>query len=573
MAHVYNSGVEIPMRDGVTLAALVFQPLEGNAPTLLLRTPYGLASHGAGPTEVLPFVDAGYAVVWVESRGTFKSEGEFRPKTNEPEDGYDTVEWIISQPWSDGQVGTYGPSYCGMTQWATASTGHPALKASVVKETAMNWYRGLWYHPGGALSQSFSTFWPTAMNASNERRKLAAGRGSLDRVLDLGGGLLNGRGLSLNDHTPISTHPLLPLEQWMSEILDHPDYDEFWKEQDFTTSVPEMTQPVLSIAGWYDIFIVEQLRDFERFRREAGSEEARTGSRLVVGPWIHELDYSSEFPDRDFGAIGAAAACDLTGAHLQHFNRWLRPGVDAPAPSPAPVRLFVMGIDQWRDEQDWPLPDTTYVDYFLSGDAPNGRGELLLGGPGAASESRYRYDPRDPVPTAGGPSMPARFGFNGPVDQKEVASRPDVLCFTGPALDEDTEVTGYVKATLFVTSDAVDTDFTAKLVDVFPDGKAINLCDGILRARYRNGLDRPEHLVPGAVYEVEIDVAATSNVFRAGHRIRVDISSSNFPHYDRNTNTGGFVSRESIDDAVVAHNTILTGPDHPSRLVLPRINR
>jgi len=169
--------------------------------------------------------------------------------------------------------------------------------------------------------------------------------------------------------------------------------------------------------------------------------------------------------------------------------------------------------------------------------------------------------------------MPARFGFNGPVDQKEVASRPDVLCFTGPALDEDTEVTGYVRATLFVTSDAVDTDFTAKLVDVFPDGKAINLCDGILRARYRNGLDRPEHLVPGAVYEVEIDMAATSNVFRAGHRIRVDISSSNFPHYDRNTNTGGFISRESIDDAVVAHNTILTGPDHPSRLVLPRINR
>ncbi|WP_240617894.1 CocE/NonD family hydrolase, partial [Pseudarthrobacter sp. AG30] len=234
-----------------------------------------------------------------------------------------------------------------------------------------------------------------------------------------------------------------------------------------------------------------------------------------------------------------------------------------------------MGIDQWRDEQDWPLPDTSYTDYFLqsggSANTRNGDGTLTLDVPAESQRDEFRYDPRDPVPTAGGALLPSIPGFIGPVDQKAVDERPDVLCYTGPVLDEPVEVTGHVELKVFVSSSAVDTDITAKLVDVFPDGRAINLCDGILRLRYRNDLSNPAPLTPGEVYEVTVPMAVTSNVFLPGHRVRVDISSSNFPRYDRNTNTGGFINQESVDDAIVATNQVLHGPEHPSRLVLPII--
>jgi putative CocE/NonD family hydrolase len=306
-------------------------------------------------------------------------------------------------------------------------------------------------------------------------------------------------------------------------------------------------------------------------RTKAGSEHAREGSRLVIGPWDHE-NLTGRYPDRWFGLMAGA---DLSDAHVAFFDQWVR---DHPAPTPAPrVRIFGMGIDQWRDEQDWPLPDTQYTDYYLhSAGAANtrdGDGTLELNGASTEAMDEFHYDPRDPVPTAGGALLPALPGLVGPVDQRVVDGRGDVLCYTGPVLTEPVEITGFVQLQVFTSSTAVDTDITAKLVDVFPDGKAINLCDGILRLRYRNDLSKPEPLTAGEVYEVMIPMGVTSNVFLPEHRIRLDISGSNFPHYDRNSNTGGAISSEALENMVVADTSIHHGGVYPSRLVLPIIDR
>jgi putative CocE/NonD family hydrolase len=311
-------------------------------------------------------------------------------------------------------------------------------------------------------------------------------------------------------------------------------------------------------------------------KSEAGSAEARDGQRLIIGPWDHP-GQAGAYPDRQFGMAGDAAACDLTGEHLRFFDRWLRGRADA-LEGTAPVRIFVMGIDQWRDEQDWPLPDTEYVGYHLvsSGRANTADGDgILQPEPAArAATDTFLYDPHRPVPSIGGRLLlPGAVRGTGPADQRPVEGRDDVLCYTTAALEEAVEVTGHVSLVLHVASSAPDTDFTGKLVDVFPDGRAIYLTDGILRARYRNSLAEPELLEPGHVYEITLDLSVTSNVFLPGHRIRLEVSSSNFPRFDRNTNTGGVIAEDSADEAVVAVNRVLHGPGHASRLVLPVIRR
>ncbi|MFG2800035.1 CocE/NonD family hydrolase [Streptomyces pseudovenezuelae] len=333
--------------------------------------------------------------------------------------------------------------------------------------------------------------------------------------------------------------------------------------------------PALNIGAWCDLYIGQTLRTYTTARRQAGSVQAREGQRLIIGPWDH-MSASGVYPGRSVGPLASAQMLGLTGLHVKFFDRWLR-GDTTALDSVAPVKVFVMVIDLRRDEQEWPLPDTQWTDFHLTSaghaNTVGGDGALTTEPPTGTGHDTYLYDPRRPVPTAGGASMPTTFGFCGPVDQRTVASREDVLCFAGPVLEEAVEVTGPVSLTLYVSSSALDTDFTAKLVDVFPDGKAINLCDGILRARYRDGLATEELMEPGTVYEITVDMTATSNVFLPGHRIRVDISSSNFPRYDRNTNTGGVIARESEEQMIPAVNHIHHGPDHPSRLVLPVIDR
>ncbi|MDQ4112966.1 MAG: CocE/NonD family hydrolase [Actinomycetota bacterium] len=576
MKHVYERNVPMKTRDGVILYADVWRPMEGQAPTLLMRTPYNKEHPlmGGGLNSPLPslvaLLNAGYAVVWQDTRGTYTSEGSFTPKVNEIEDGQDAAAWIVEQGWSDGTIGMYGASYMGMTQWALATTDTPGLGAVAPTVAALNWYTGLWYSPGGALSLSLVMWWNSMMYAAEEQRSLQSGETSdPSALMRLGAAVMDP--MSLNDATPVADLPVHGKGRWFDDWLAHPDHDEYWAAQDWSGLAGSVKVPSLNIAGWYDLYVAESVADYVRVRTEGGSPRAREESRLVVGPWDHG-NLTGQYPDRFFGL---AAAGDLSETHVAFYDQTLR-GRAPETPAPR-VRLFVMGIDQWRDEEDFPLPDTQYVDHHLHSDGSantrNGNGTLTRELPSAEGSDGFRYDPRDPVPTAGGALLPSLPGLVGPVDQSAVDSRDDVLCYTGPVLTEPVEVTGFVELKVFVSSSAVDTDITAKLVDVFPDGRAINLCDGILRLRYRNSLSQPEVMEPGEVYEVTVPMSVTSNVFLPGHRIRLDISSSNFPHYDRNSNTGGVISAEALEDMVVADNTVHHGGARPSRLVLPIIER
>jgi uncharacterized protein len=578
MKHLYEPNVEMCTRDGVALVADVWRPLDGRAPTLLVRTPYGKRPYAAmgGPRDPFPalteLVNAGYAVVWQDVRGTGLSEGAFEPKVNDTADGEDTVAWVRQQSWSDGNVATYGGSYMGMVQWALAMSGTPGLRAIAPSVAATDWYSNLWYSQGGAMSLSLDTFWNALVYAQQEQRALERGlTQDPSTLMRIGGSLLDP--LPLNDATPLAELPVHGTGRWFDDWIAHPDFDKYWQDQDW--SGPEfmsrVTVPVFSIGGWYDLKINGTVEGYIGLRRHGGSDDARSKSRLLIGPWDH-ISFSGRFPDRYFGPL---AQVDLAAEHIAFFDEHVRGQV--PASPPPRVRIFVMGIDQWRDEEDWPLPDTQYTDMYLnsagSAATRDGDGSLDLEVPTVDATDRFTYDPRDPVPTAGGALLPDTPGLVGPVDQRVVDHRADVLCYTGPVLEEPVEVTGHVELRVFVSSSALDTDVTAKLVDVFPDGRALNLCDGVLRLRYREDPSRPMPLTPGEIYEVTVKLGVTSNVFLPGHRIRLDVSSSNFPRFDRNTNTGGFIARESLEDAVPARNEIHHGPAHPSRLVLPVIRR
>jgi len=577
MSFRVEKDIMVPMRDGVLLATDAWIPDGGEpAPVLLVRLPYGkdMAILNWAVPNISAAIEAGYAVVHQDCRGTFRSGGDFVPMVNEPGDGADTVAWLLEQPWCDGSIGTYGASYQGFTQWATASACD-RLKAITPWITTTDYYSTPWYSEGGALSLHAIQMWTTMMALAEAQRAMVAGSGDFQALMELVGMAADpGPHLAA---LPVRTRPLLEkLWPWWADILAHPARDEFWRNLSVADRFEDITVPALNIGGWFDLFVSSTARTFTEMKKRGGSADARDGQRLIIGPWDH-LNATGTYPDRKFGLMADVQYADLTGAHLRFFDRWLRGQADALAGS-APVRIFVMGIDQWRDEQDWPLPDTSYRDYYLhsSGRAntTGGDGELRQEPPGHERADVYLYDPRRPVPTLGGRvMMPSTANAAGPVDQRPAESRDDVLCYSTPVLEHPVEVTGHVSLTLFVSSSARDTDFTGKLVDVFPDGRAIFLTDGILRARYRNSLAEPEPLTPDQVCEVTIDLSVTSNVFLPGHRIRLEVSSSNFPRFDRNTNTGGTVTEDSDEDVQVAVNRIFHGPGRPSRLVLPVIDR
>ncbi|MBS9376429.1 CocE/NonD family hydrolase [Rhodococcus sp. B50] len=577
MTHLYEIDVKIPMRDAVSLTANVWHPTEGRAPTLLIRIPYGKDMEVAmGDTipNLTTLLEAGYAVVIQDCRGTGRSDGEFFPHAAERADGEDTIAWIAEQPWSDGTVGMTGTSYMGMVQWEAAGANPPALKAIAPCFATLDKYRTPWYSTGGALSLGLVHWWSAMMYAGDAKRSLAQGTGTVEQLMGLGAAVLYPE--PMNEVLPIGDVPILAgYGKWWNDFLAHPAHDEFWQAFDLRPALPDVTVPALHIGGWYDIAIGAALRDFAAARRNAGTEEARAEQRLVIGPWDH-TSTAGTYPDRSFGPMATARAVRLTNLQIKFFDRWVR-GDTTALDGIAPVQIFVMGIDRWRDEQAWPLPDTRWTDFHLGGgghaNTADGDGTLSAEAESSPGHDTYLYDPRRPVPTTGGACLPTAMGVSGPVDQRSVAGRDDVLCYATPVLEQPVEVIGPISVTLFVSSSAVDTDFTAKLVDVLPDGKAINLCDGILRARYRDSLEHEVLLEPEKIYEITIDLAATANVFLPGHRIRLDISSSNFPRYDRNTNTGGVIARETEEQMIPAINRIHHGPDHPSRIVLPIIDR
>lgn len=565
--------VDIPMRDGTVLRADIFRPYgEGPFPTLVIRSPYDKWRAAVyWCLDPIRMARNGYAVVYQDCRGCSNSDGEFYAWRNEARDGYDTVEWSAAQSWSNQRVGMYGISYLGSVQWAAAREQPPHLVAIAPGMSVPSIRSGLFRR--GVFQQQLAQRWTFHMAAKLAPRKLSA-----DKLPAYLQGILS----ALDRSNEGALH--LPMNTWSAankvddlefydDWLKHPDNDAYWQEFELA-SYPRTTVPALIHGGWHDLCsAMGSISCYLDMRLHGCSEEARRYSKLLVGPWGHESLYLAKVGDLDYGLRASGDGVDLTGIHIRWFDYWLK-GIANGIVDEPPVRLFVMGDNVWRTENEWPLARTQYTNYYLrgAGQVKQGdrAGQLSLEAPADEATDVFDYDPLDPVPTRGGSTLDFAREF-GPLDQRTIESRADVLVYTTPVLMSDLEVTGPVTMKLFAQSSAPDTDFTAKLVDVWPGGEAYILLDGIVRARYRNGDKSASFIEPDQIYEYTIELAETCNVFKAGHRIRLEVSSSNFPKYDRNPNTGHPIGVDAETRA--ATQRIFHDSKHPSHLILPVIPR
>ena len=619
---IVERDVMIEMRDGVRLATDIYFPaasgerLPGRLPVLLHRTPYNKVEVERSSGGNRAFATGGYVAVTQDCRGCYRSEGDVHFLLPEAEDGFDTLAWIARQPWAGEKVGAWGTSWCGWTQTAMAALGPPNLAAMVPNMSGANAYTSA-VRQGGALELRFIAwaFWHSALNTQASLKTEPYITPALNH------GAINFRDWLARmplrkGQTQLKLVP--PYEDWVLELMTRADYDEYWAHPSLNPSAhwhafPDM--PVLYVGGWYDSYT---RATFENY---LGNGAAKRGPiRVLVGPWRHgaTTPEQSHAGDVEFGKEAALAS--FHDLHVRWFEKWLL-GRDNGIEAEAPVRLFVMGGGggyrttagrlmhggRWRDEHEWPLGRTRYEDFYL-----HESGALRTSAPNEASSSTtLRFDPANPVPSIGGnvSSLLGLFGLppgvsdpefvpraarsdeimpSGGYDQVEGArffgckppylplgSRADVLVFETEPLAEDVEVTGPISVTLWVSSSAVDTDFTAKLIDVYPpsawypSGFHLNLSDSILRLRYRHGDGKTDFLAPGAAAEIVITLYPTSNLFVRGHRIRLDVSSSNFPRFDVNPNTGEPLGRERR--RVVADNTVYHEAGRASRLTLPII--
>jgi uncharacterized protein len=574
-----EKNVMVQMRDGVALATDVYRPAGADPlPAIIERSPYGkeFVAQRNYSFEVMHVVQAGYACVVQDTRGRYLSEGDFNPFFDDAADGADTISWAAAQPWCSGAVGMAGGSYFGATQWRAASEAPEALKAIVPFVTPADYHEG-WAYQGGAFELGFALHWTLLALATGEVvRRLGAGEDAIGDWTALVHAIdANDK---LYERRPLTHVPLVDdLAPYYLEWLDHPDYDDYWRKIAPKERHAAITVPSLNIGGWYDLFLGGTIANYVGMKQHGATSAARR-PRLVIGPWAHG-ESVGWFAGRSYGFMSSYAAVDPTAMHVRWFDHHLK-GLNNGSDDDPPVRLFIMGMDAWRDEPDWPLPDTSYTPYYFHSEGhantPSGDGALSIDPPPDEPHDAYIYDPRNPVPTVGGATfLPglAVAANAGPLDQRALDGRADVLTFATPPLERDVEVTGPVALVLFASSSTRDTDFTGKLVDVHPDGRAEILTDGILRARYRDSMSDPRPLEPGRVYELRIDLWATANLFRAGHRIRLDVSSSNFPRFDANTNTGGTIATEGPEDYVEAAIRVFHDRERPSHLVLPIIDR
>jgi putative CocE/NonD family hydrolase len=542
--------VKIPMRDGVELSANVFLPkAEGEFPVVLVRTPYGKGGTGGGPGHF--YASRGYVYISQDCRGRGASKGEWVPFMNEARDGKDTHRWILDQPWCNGLIGTAGGSYVGFTQWASAPSAGEYLKAMFPVVPLVDPYEDVAY-VGGAFQLALMMGWGTGVSGNSSVR-------------------------GWNDEDWLQAFRTLPLATWDTAIggrvqylrdwVANPEFDGYWAPSSLRGRKREITTPIYVVCGWYDLFAKSVFDHVNAVKAKSHSEHARKHLHVLMGPWTHGISKDGKVGGLDFGKD---AVVDLNAIQAQWLDRWLK-GKKTGVEEWPPFRIFVMGRNQWRDEPEWPLARTQYTPYYFHGEGSantlKGDGKLDKGAPGQEPADRYVYDPDDPVPTLGGCNLgkcPV-----GPHDQTRAEEREDVLVYTSDELTSQLEVTGPVKVVLYAASSATDTDWTAKLVDVHPDGRPFNLCDGIIRARYRDSADEPTLIEPEQIYRYEIDLWVTSDVFLPGHRIRVEISSSNFPRFDRNPNTGhpfGADAERQKASQIVHHDA-----EHPSHILLPVI--
>jgi len=525
--------VRVPMRDGIHLSTNVFVPGAGRHPAILVRTPYG---KGPGLSDFYRgWVLHGYTFVIQDTRGRHDSEGTFHVFGQEGPDGEDTLNWIARQTWSDGSVGMVGGSYLGIAQWELAVRGNPHLKAIFPTVAGCDAYFDRFYSRGGAMKLAHRLSWM----AENVRTP----------------GLFEPELKSYIWHLPVRTADRSATGQvvdWYRVAMDHPDYDSFWRSVSVREKLSRVRVPVFAVGGWYDNYAQSDLEAFG-ILRSLGRE-----AHVLIGPWGHNM--SERIPGID---LGPNASIPVRTLQYAWFDHWLK-GKEMSAF--APVRIFVTGENAWHDEEDWPPPDARLTSLFLQS-----KGRLGQGPERKTRTDQFAYNPRDPVPTRGGSiCCNAKLLPPGPLDQRPVESRADVLVYTGSSLKDPVEIAGTVRAQLFVSTSTPDTDFTVKLVDVWPEGAAREITSGILRLRYRNGLEKSVLARPGETYKIGLDAGVAAHVFLRKHRIRVEVSSSNFPRFDRNFNTGRPVETET--EMRVAQQTVYLGGRSASAVLLPVVH-
>ncbi|MFC5951515.1 CocE/NonD family hydrolase [Pseudonocardia lutea] len=567
--------VAMRTRDGKRLYADVYRPRgEGSLPTLLRRTPYGkhLNDLAAPFNEAHYYASHGYLTVVQNTRGRFGSEGAWYPFVYEARDGYDAIEWAAALPSSNGRVGTFGQSYGALSQYLAATQRPPHLVTAVPVSAYLGEFRNYWYNHGALeLSWTLSYF----MNMAQD---VLAAKGDTARLAAL-------QAMQVDPSvrfSPLTDEALrhLPLRDWidrfgdgapfLADILHHDTDGPYWWAVDLRRRLQDIDVPMLHVGSWYDIANFDTPQYFLGLSQSAMSARSRADQALFMGPWAHLLPYnqptSGDTGDIDFGPEAAYPVLQMQRQWFDHFVRDGRTGLPRPR-----VTLFVMGENRWRDEEEWPPSRAEVVPWHLRGSGPattaDGAGVLGpdLPEPDEAPDT-YVYDPDDPVPTAGG-----RYVGGGVADQRATQAREDVLVYTGPVAANPLEITGEIAVRLFVSTDVPDTDFVAVLSDVHPTGFVQNLAEGVVRMRFRDSYDEPSPIVEGRVYEIRVELGHLSHVVLPEHRLRLHLTSSDFPRWDRNPNTGRRVAdATSVRKAtqVVHHDA-----EHPSALLLPVVPR
>ena len=551
---IVEKDVAVPMRDGVVLRANVFRPdAPGKFPGLLLRTPYRKAEGGYER-----YVRAGYVVVCQDVRGRYASDGEFTlftvENTGDAEDGYDSVEWLAAQPYCNGKVGTFGPSYCAWMQWMLAKLRPPHLVAMQAQSIPLELTEVDW--PGAFRPGRRIRWWLTTIAPDLRKREGLGPPHTPQEAVKIWDEIEHGRWLGFMPWMDFPRYLPSRLAKFAEDWLRHPNRRP-WR---FAENHKEIEVPNLDFSGYFD-HCGGTMAHLAGMQKNARTELARTQSKLIIGPWNHGGIGKRKIGEIDFGP---QAQLDTTDVIIRWFDHWLK-GIDNGVDKEPPVRYFVMGSAKWKTASTWPPEGTKQTVLYLSSDGtanrPDGSGRLSPAKPQTEPHDAYTYDPNDPCPT-----LWTRALFTVPSDRRQIEYRQDVLFYRTPPLEEDVEVVGYPEVILYASSSAPDTDFFARLVDEHPDGPALEVCYGMVRARHRNSLDREELLTPGQITEFKIKLGATACRFLKGHRIRLEITSSDFPNFDRNHNTG----RNDLADTelVPAQQKVYHSGEHGSRLLL-----
>ncbi|PYV91484.1 MAG: acylase [Acidobacteria bacterium] len=572
----------VPMRDGVRLSTDLYFPegASGRLPVILIRTPYNKNGYRRDKSSTYIFAGQGYIVAVQDVRARYESEGrEYIVSAADTQDGSDAIDWLAAQPWSSGKVGTFGCSYSGENQMDTAKLKNPHLRA-MIPQAGGGAYRFAGLIQGGVIELAGASGW-FIRNGSKIRPALPVDVPPDQFVLAARYFNLAPVVPEIDFRTLWRTLPTInmvkstgvPPTDWEG-FISHGPADSWWDQFGYVKDSHHFDVPALYVDSWYDYGPADTLGLLNLLKRNSDSARARENQFAIIAPVTHcQYDKCYEqtiVGKRDLGDT----QFDFYGTYIGWFDFWLK-GIDNGITRRPKIQLYVMGKNQWRGEEEWPLVGTQFTKYYLHSDGKAnsrfGTGLLSAAAPTEETSDHYTYDPQSPVPTIGGPDLGGGAAdlTVGGQDQSDVETRQDVLVYTTPALEHGLEVTGPLQVVLYVSSSVDDTDFTAKLVDVYPDGKAYNIHEGILRARYREGYDKNVLMKKGETYEVKIDLQATSNYFGPGHRIRLEVASSNFPRFERNLNTGG----NNYDETQwkVAENVVHHSKNHGSYLLLPVI--